>query len=292
MSPAKQPREPRAAGTAAKKTPAKASSTTSTKKTSSAGAVKKTTKSTAKKPPARKQPAAGSSATGKAASKGAAPKRTTSAKSTGKKPPVKKKAPTTKAGAGRAGSKEAPREASKERAPKSETSAGVAGKAAVAGAAVAVTAAVAGKVMSKPSTTGPPARKKTVRPPRRVKFSREELATIRKKLEDERADLQKQIAEIDEESFEGTQSDITGEVGLDDDFADAGTATFDRERALSIQNNIRDLIDQMTRAIERIDDGNYGVCERCGRPIDGARLKALPHALLCMDCKRREERAR
>ena len=288
MSPAKQPREPRAAGTAAKKTPAKASSTTSTKKTSSAGAVKKTTKSTAKKPPARKQPAAGSSATGKAASKGAAPKRTTSAKSTGKKPPVKKKTPTTKAGAGRAGSKEAP----KERASKSESSAGVAGKAAVAGAAVAVTAAVAGKVMSKPSTTGPPARKKTVRPPRRVKFSREELATIRKKLEDERADLQKQIAEIDEESFEGTQSDITGEVGLDDDFADAGTATFDRERALSIQNNIRDLIDQMTRAIERIDDGNYGVCERCGRPIDGARLKALPHALLCMDCKRREERAR
>ena len=288
MSPAKQPREPRAAGTAAKKTPAKASSTTSTKKTSSAGAVKKTTKSTAKKPPARKQPAAGSSATGKAASKGAAPKRTTSAKSTGKKPPVKKKTPTTKAGAGRAGSKEA----SKERAPKSESSAGVAGKAAVAGAAAAVTAAVAGKVMSKPSTTGPPARKKTVRPPRRVKFSREELATIRKKLEGERADLQKQIAEIDEESFEGTQSDITGEVGLDDDFADAGTATFDRERALSIQNNIRDLIDQMTRAIERIDDGNYGVCERCGRPIDGARLKALPHALLCMDCKRREERAR
>ncbi|MGH2700959.1 MAG: TraR/DksA family transcriptional regulator [Actinomycetota bacterium] len=85
---------------------------------------------------------------------------------------------------------------------------------------------------------------------------------------------------------------MTGEVGLDDDFADAGSATFERERDLSIQNNIRDLIDQTTRAIQRIDDGNYGTCERCGNPIEAARLKALPHALLCMDCKRREERAR
>jgi DnaK suppressor protein len=85
---------------------------------------------------------------------------------------------------------------------------------------------------------------------------------------------------------------MTGEVGLDDDFADAGTATFDRERDLSIRNNIRDLIEQINRAIGRIDEGNYGTCERCGNPIDAARIKALPHALLCLDCKRREERAR
>jgi DnaK suppressor protein len=102
----------------------------------------------------------------------------------------------------------------------------------------------------------------------------------------------RQQAELEADSFDATQSDMTGEVGLDEDFADAGTATFDRERDLSIRNNISDLIDQITRAIRRIDDGSYGTCERCGRPIDAARLRALPHALLCMDCKRREERAR
>jgi DnaK suppressor protein len=79
---------------------------------------------------------------------------------------------------------------------------------------------------------------------------------------------------------------------VNEDFADAGTATFDRERDFSIRNNIRDLIDQITRALRRLEDGTYGSCERCGKPIDAARLKALPHALLCMDCKRREERAR
>jgi DnaK suppressor protein len=109
---------------------------------------------------------------------------------------------------------------------------------------------------------------------------------------EERADLQAQMQELEEESFQGTQSELTGEVGIDEDFADAGSATFDREQALSIQNNIRDLIDQVERALARIGEGTYGSCERCGRPIDAARVKALPRTLLCQDCKRREERAR
>jgi DnaK suppressor protein len=148
---------------------------------------------------------------------------------------------------------------------------------------------------TKKTTTRRPApavRKRTTRPPRPAKLDAEALAQIRSRLTDERSDLGRQIEEIEQESFQGTQSDLTGEVGLDEDFADAGTATFDRERALSLQNNMRDLVDQISRAITRIDEGSYGTCERCGRPIDAARLKALPHALLCMDCKRREERAR
>jgi DnaK suppressor protein len=133
----------------------------------------------------------------------------------------------------------------------------------------------------------PPARK--ARP---AKLDAAALRQIRATLETERAELEKRQLELEQDSFEGTQSDITGEMGIDEDFADAGTATFERERDLSIQNNIRDLIDQISRALSRIDHGTYGTCERCGRPIDAARLKALPHALLCMDCKRREERAR
>jgi DnaK suppressor protein len=127
---------------------------------------------------------------------------------------------------------------------------------------------------------------------RPASFDKKQLAAIRERLTNERADLERQLAEVEEESFTGTQSELTGDGGVNDDFADAGSATFDRENALSIRNNIRDLIDQVTRAIARIDEGTYGTCERCGRPIDAARLKALPHALLCMDCKRREERTR
>ncbi|HEX2240436.1 MAG TPA: TraR/DksA C4-type zinc finger protein [Actinomycetota bacterium] len=143
-----------------------------------------------------------------------------------------------------------------------------------------------------PTRPGPAAKKPAGRPPRPIKLDKKQLANIRAELAKELEDLERQQEELEQSSFTDTQSDLTGEVGLDEDFADAGTATFERERDLSIKNNIRDLIDQVTRAIGRIDEGVYGVCERCGGPIDAARLKALPHAVLCMDCKRREERAR
>jgi RNA polymerase-binding protein DksA len=118
------------------------------------------------------------------------------------------------------------------------------------------------------------------------------VTKLRERLEEERRGLSAEMAELEEESFQTTQSDITGEAGVDEDFADAGTATFDREQALSIANNIRDLIGQVDRALARMDEGTYGACERCGRPIDPVRLRALPRTLLCAECKRREERAR
>ncbi len=133
---------------------------------------------------------------------------------------------------------------------------------------------------------------KKTRAPRPAKLDSETLKKVRLQLQEERADLVRQQEDLEVDSFEGTQSELTGEVGLDEDFADAGTATFDRERDLSIRNNIRDLIEQIDRAVRRIDEGTYGTCERCGQPIDAARVKALPHASLCLDCKRREERVR
>jgi RNA polymerase-binding protein DksA len=64
--------------------------------------------------------------------------------------------------------------------------------------------------------------------------------------------------------------------------ARAGTATFERERDLSLENNSRDLLDKVTKAISRIDQGTYGTCEKCGNPIEKVRLKALPYATLCI----------
>jgi RNA polymerase-binding protein DksA len=141
----------------------------------------------------------------------------------------------------------------------------------------------------RPAPDAPQPRRRRVRP---AKLDAESLRQIERELREERADLRRREEELEKAAFGDTQSDITGEVGLDEDFADAGTATFERERDLSIRNNIRDLIDQIDRALARIADRSYGSCERCGNPIDAARLKALPHALLCMDCKRRDERAR
>jgi DnaK suppressor protein len=122
-------------------------------------------------------------------------------------------------------------------------------------------------------------------------FSKKELDDVRKRLEEERTELQRQAREIEESSFRTPQSELTGEVSFDEEYADAGTATFERERDLSLTNNIKDLIEKIDHALERIDQGGYGLCERCGRPIEKARIKALPYATLCIKDKQAEERA-
>ncbi|HEY7874371.1 MAG TPA: TraR/DksA C4-type zinc finger protein [Actinomycetota bacterium] len=240
---------------------------------------------------AAKKPSASKKATSKSAAK-KSPKKTVAKKTAAKQ--AAKKAPAKKTAAGGAAKKTA-----KKAAPKA--TAKTAAKTTPKATAKKTPARSGGRTASKPTvrssssasrrvaTKAPP---KPSRPVRPAKFDKKQLAAIREGLETKRAELQQRQAELEEDSFDGTQSDITGEVGLDEDFADAGTATFERERDLSIRNNITDLIDQMTRAIARIDEGSYGTCERCGRPIDAARLRELPHALLCLDCKRREERAR
>lgn len=104
----------------------------------------------------------------------------------------------------------------------------------------------------------------------------------------ERAQLLHQVAGLDAEA------DVKNwrEGGFDDDPADAGSASFERETAQSLSNHARGLLIQIDDAVRRIDNGVYGVCESCGRRIERARLEALPHATLCMDCKRHAETGR
>ena len=115
-----------------------------------------------------------------------------------------------------------------------------------------------------------------------TRLTKKELADLRIRLEEERVQLDTQLTTIETDSFASTQSDSSGDVGLDDEPADAGTATFEREKDLSIENNVRDLLHKIDRALKRMDDGTYGICDVCGKPIEKARVKALPYVDLCI----------
>ncbi len=115
-----------------------------------------------------------------------------------------------------------------------------------------------------------------------AKLSQKEKDDLRARLLEEQGELQAQLTGIEEDTFSASQSEMMGDVGLDDEVADAGTATFEREKDLSIEQNVRDLLQKIDRALERLDAGTYGVCERCGKPIEKARIKALPYADLCI----------
>src|SRR5437773_1202610 len=123
-------------------------------------------------------------------------------------------------------------------------------------------------------------------------FTPKELTDLKARLQTELADVRAQFSGIEENAFATDQSELSGEVAFDEEYADAGSATFEREKELSISNNLRDLMERIEQALSRIDAGTYGLCVRCGKPIEKARIRALPYASLCLADKQAEERVR
>ena len=114
-----------------------------------------------------------------------------------------------------------------------------------------------------------------------------EMDELRGELEADATHLKKEIRDAEQEIV-GLLRD--GGDGAGNDQADVGSTTLERDHEMSLANNARDMLDQIERALARIDDGTYGVCESCGNPIGKGRLQAFPRATLCVSCKEREER--
>lgn len=114
-----------------------------------------------------------------------------------------------------------------------------------------------------------------------------EMKELRGELEADAVHLKEEIRDAEQEIV-GLLRD--GGDGAGNDQADVGSTTLERDHEMSLANNARDMVDQIERALSRIDDGTYGVCESCGKAIGKGRLQAFPRATLCVSCKEREER--
>jgi DnaK suppressor protein len=121
--------------------------------------------------------------------------------------------------------------------------------------------------------------------------TKRDLQAYRKRLEGELAELTTQRDDL-EEATGASLAEASGEVGFDEEYADAGSYTFERERDMSLVDNVKDLIQKVEHALTRIDDGSYGRCEVCGKPIEAERLDALPYTTLCLADARRRVRLR
>ncbi|GAA3529465.1 hypothetical protein AFL01nite_01190 [Aeromicrobium flavum] len=114
-----------------------------------------------------------------------------------------------------------------------------------------------------------------------------EAAAVREELISDLVRLKAELVD----SAKDLQDILAGGVdGAGNDQADVGSNSLERDAELSLAANQRELLLQTEKALGRLDDGTYGVCEQCGEPIGKMRLTAFPRATLCMDCKRREER--
>jgi RNA polymerase-binding protein DksA len=114
---------------------------------------------------------------------------------------------------------------------------------------------------------------------------------LRQRLLEERRRVLDAIENLHAEN-PGSIGDETDEPTFQDNhLGDIATATFDREMATSLEENSNHVLAEIEAALARIEQGTYGLCERCGRPIGLERLEALPWAKLCIEDKRKQERA-
>ena len=88
---------------------------------------------------------------------------------------------------------------------------------------------------------------------------------------------------------DSTLEELTDSNEVFADPADRATAESDRSFTLRIRDRERRLIRKIQAALQRIEDGSYGICEECGEEIGVPRLKARPVTKLCINCKSKQE---
>ena len=103
-------------------------------------------------------------------------------------------------------------------------------------------------------------------------------------------ELLEEMGLISNQHIGTTMKDAAGDLSsYSYHMADQGTDTMDRGMAYMLASKSGRLLYHIDEALRRIDDGNYGNCHSCGKPISAARLEAVPHARLCIECKSKEE---
>ena len=113
---------------------------------------------------------------------------------------------------------------------------------------------------------------------------------FRELLIEERRRVEAALGPLHDEN-QSSLTDGDEEETFDNHLGDAATITFDREMDYSLEENSGHVLAAIDEALKRIDEGTFGTCARCGKPIAEARLEAMPYATKCIDCKRLEERA-
>lgn len=111
----------------------------------------------------------------------------------------------------------------------------------------------------------------------------------KEKAEEFRKVLQSQLDELVREAGK-TVSEMTDEKTNFPDPTDRASLESDRNFELRIRDRERKLIMKIREAIERIDEGEFGICESCEEEISEARLRARPVTTLCIECKTEQER--
>ncbi len=118
---------------------------------------------------------------------------------------------------------------------------------------------------------------------RLVRMLRRRLAALRYR-------MRNQLAEMEAGMMGSSQSEWSGELSAYDNHpADSASETYQREQQVGLIDSRRRILSMIDSVIAKMDDGTYGLCEKCSREIPAERLEAIPFALLCRECREAQE---
>jgi RNA polymerase-binding transcription factor DksA len=138
-------------------------------------------------------------------------------------------------------------------------------------------------VVSPPALAGKPIVKKAP-PPRKGPLDKFLLGQL-EALEEERVTYVRQAASLKAEADSLVAEREPGDVQFDEESGEGDTLAVERERDLALSAQASAAVEEIDLAVAKITAGTYGVCEQCNGIIPKERLRALPHAALCVQCK-------
>ncbi|MBW3633271.1 MAG: hypothetical protein KY456_09605, partial [Chloroflexi bacterium] len=113
--------------------------------------------------------------------------------------------------------------------------------------------------------------------------NKREQEKLRKRLEERRAEIESDVSYMAAEMrYLGVdQDDENGSLG--NHIGDDGSYVTEAERIVTVSEDLQQILNQVTAALVRWNNGNYGACQRCGNPLGGERLAAFPDVASCLE---------
>ncbi len=125
------------------------------------------------------------------------------------------------------------------------------------------------------------------------KLTREDIKKFKDKLILLRARLRGDVNTMADAALNKNRSESSGDLStMPIHMADIGSDNFEQEFTLSLMQSENDLLEKVENALERIEEGEYGICEDCGGRIPKMRLNAIPYAYMCVKCASAAEGSR
>lgn len=115
------------------------------------------------------------------------------------------------------------------------------------------------------------------------------LEGLKTKLQEERERLGLEICQLSvlQAYGEGIRAE---DSGYGTHMADDAPDTYEKEQRLTLELNLRNHLDSVDRALRRMEQGTYGLCQSCRQPIEEERLEALPSVNFCFSCTERHSK--